>query len=102
EHLDEIRAGDGEERHAGLAGDRAGEQGLAGSGRPDQQDAFGNPTPQLLELLGLPEELDDLLKLFFGFLDASDILECHLLLLRGVETCTALAKTQRLIPAALH
>jgi hypothetical protein len=37
EHLDEVRAGDGEERHAGLAGDRAGEQGLAGARRADQQ-----------------------------------------------------------------
>ena len=42
EHLDEFGAGDGEERHPGLAGHRAGEQGLAGAGRPDQQDALGN------------------------------------------------------------
>src|SRR6185312_7303622 len=32
EHLDEVRAGDREERHPGLAGDGAGEQGLAGAG----------------------------------------------------------------------
>src|SRR6202043_2137696 len=34
EHLDEVRARDGEERHVGFAGDGAGEQGLAGAGRP--------------------------------------------------------------------
>ena len=33
EHLDEVRAGDREERHAGLAGDRAREQRLAGARR---------------------------------------------------------------------
>ena len=33
EHLDELRAADREERHAGLAGDRAREQRLAGAGR---------------------------------------------------------------------
>ena len=33
EHLDEVRAGDREERHPGLAGNGAGEQRLTGSGR---------------------------------------------------------------------
>ena len=33
EHLDELRAGDAEEGHAGLAGDGARQQGLAGAGR---------------------------------------------------------------------
>ena len=40
EHLDEVRARDGEERHAGLACGRAGEQRLAGAGRPVEQDAL--------------------------------------------------------------
>jgi hypothetical protein len=39
EHLDELRAGDAEERDARLAGDRAGHQRLAGAGRADEQDA---------------------------------------------------------------
>ena len=43
EHLDELRAVDREERHAGLAGHRAGEQGLAGAGRADEQDALRQP-----------------------------------------------------------
>ena len=34
EHLDEVRAGDRVERHAGLAGDGPGEQRLAGARRP--------------------------------------------------------------------
>ena len=43
EHLHELRAADGEERHARLAGDRLGEQRLAGAGRADEQDALRHP-----------------------------------------------------------
>ena len=39
EHLDEVRTGDGEERHPGLARDGAGQQRLTGSGRPVEQHA---------------------------------------------------------------
>src|SRR3990170_3245502 len=41
EHLDEVRAADGEERHVRLARHRAGQQRLAGARRPDEQDAPG-------------------------------------------------------------
>src|SRR2546421_620845 len=40
EHLDEVRTGDGEERHARLARDRSREKGLAGARRSHQQDAL--------------------------------------------------------------
>ncbi len=43
EHLDEFRAADREERHAGLAGHGAGQQRLSRSGRTDQEDALGHP-----------------------------------------------------------
>jgi hypothetical protein len=51
-HLDEVRAGDGEEGHTGLPGDCAGEEGLACPWRPDEERAFGYASPELLELLG--------------------------------------------------
>ena len=50
EHLDEVRAGDREERHARLAGDRARQQGLAGAGRAVEQDALGDLRADGLEL----------------------------------------------------
>ena len=50
EHLDEVRAGDRVERHPGLAGDGAGQQGLAGSGRAVQQHALGDLRADRLEL----------------------------------------------------
>ena len=42
EHLDEVRTGDGEERHPGLACYRAGQQRLAGSRWSVQQHALGD------------------------------------------------------------
>ena len=68
EHLDEVRAGDGEERNVGFAGDGAGQQGFAGSGRPDQEHALGDASAELLELLRLAQELDDLVQLFLGLI----------------------------------
>ena len=50
EHLDEVGAGDRVERHAGLAGDGAGQQRLAGAGRAVEQDALGDLGADGLEL----------------------------------------------------
>ena len=102
EHLHEVRTRDAEEGHIGFAGYRAGQQGLAGSGRPDQQHALGNAAAQLLELLRFAQELDDLLQLFLGFIHAGDVFEGHLLLLHGEQAGPALAERQRLIAASLH
>jgi hypothetical protein len=61
EHLDEVRAGDGEERHLGLAGDGAGQQGLAGAGRADHQHALRDLAAERWNFLRVLQELDDLL-----------------------------------------
>ena len=68
-----------------LAGNRAGEQRLAGTGRPHQQHALGNPSAQVRVLLRVLEKLDDLLQLVFGFVDAGDVREPHLHLIVGVN-----------------
>ena len=78
EHLDEVRAGDRVERHARLAGDGAGEQGLAGAGRAVQQDALGDPGADGLELRGLLEELLDLAELLDRLVAAGDVGERRL------------------------
>ena len=62
EHLDELAARDGEERHAGLARHRPGQQRLAGAGRADQQHALGHVRAQPAVLLRVLEEIDDLFK----------------------------------------
>ena len=73
EHLHEIRTGDGEERHTGLAGDRPGEQGLAGAGWTVEQHTLGDLGPDRLELRRLGQELLDLLELLDRLLAAGDV-----------------------------
>ena len=50
----------GQEADAGLTGDGAGEQRLAGAGRTDEQDALGHAAPISLNRSGHPQEVDDL------------------------------------------
>ena len=102
EHLDEVRTGDGEEGDVGFAGYCAGEKGLAGAGRSDEEDALGDAATEALELLRFAEELDDLLEFFLGFVDAGDILEGDLLLLHGEQTGARLAEAHGLVAAGLH
>ena len=101
EHLDELRAGDAEEGHAGLAGDRAGEQGLAGAWGPDEQDAARDARTERVELLGVLEELDDLLELRLGLVDAGDVVERDDRLVAEEHPRTALAERQGLVIGAL-
>jgi hypothetical protein len=81
EHLDEVRAGDGVERHARLPGDRPGEQRLAGPRRAVEQDALGDLGAHGLELGRVLEELLDLLEFLDGLLGAGNVGEGRL---RGV------------------
>ena len=75
EHLDEVRAGDREEGHAGLAGDGAGEQRLTGAGRAVEQDALGDAGAERLEFLRVLEEFLDLLQLLHRLVDPGDVAE---------------------------
>ena len=87
EHLDEVGARDREERHARLAGDGAGEQRLAGTGRPVEQHALRDPRAERLELLRVLEELLDLVQLLDGLVRAGHVLERHLRRVRA--TCAS-------------
>ena len=93
EHLDELGARDREERHSGLAGDRAGQQRLARSRRPVQKHALGNPPAQPLKFLRALEELDDLLKLRLGVLETRHFVERRPLLRLVVPLRRALDET---------
>ena len=75
EHLDEVGAGDAEEGHARLAGDGPRQERLAGAGRAEQQHALGDARAELLELLGVLEELLDLVQLLDGLVGAGHVLE---------------------------
>ena len=87
EHFDEIGAAEAEERHVGLAGDRLGQQRLAGAGRADEQHALGNAAAERLVLLRRLEEIDDLAQLGDGLVDAGHVLEGDLRGLSGRRAC---------------
>src|SRR5207247_10496859 len=85
-----------------LAGDGAGEERLACPRRAHEEHALGDAAPQLLELLGLAQELDDLLQLLLGLVHPGHVLEGDLLLLRGQELGLGLAEGEGLVAPALH
>ncbi len=75
EHLHEVGAGEREERDLGLAGDGLGEQGLAGAGRADQQDALRDLRAEGRVARRVLEEVDHLEHLADGFVDAGHVRE---------------------------
>ncbi len=102
EHLDEIGAGDGEEGDVGLAGDGAGEQRLAGAGGADEEAALGDLAAETLEFLRVLEELDDLLQLLLGLVDAGHVIEGHPPLFLGEKPRPRLAEAHGAAAARLH
>ena len=102
EHLDEVGAGDREERHVGLTGNGARNQRLAGAGRADEQHAARNLAAEPLEFSGVAQELDDLLQVLLGFVDARDVLEGDAAVRLGQKLCPRLAEAERLAAGALH
>ena len=75
EHLDELGARDLEERHVRLAGDRLGEQRLARARRADEQRAARAAGADGRVLLGVGEEVHDLLQRLLRLVLAGDVLE---------------------------
>ena len=102
EHLDEVGARDAEEGDAGLAGHRPRQQGLAGAGRAEEQDALGHPRAQTLELLGVLEELLDLVQFLDRLVGPGHVVEGDLRLVQAHALGPGLAEAHHLAAAALH
>ena len=102
EHLDEVGAGDRVERHPGLAGHRAGQQRLAGTGRAVQQHALGDLRPDGLELGRVLQELLDLLEFLDGLVGAGHVGEGGLRRVLGDQLGLGLAEVHHPGAAALH
>src|SRR5918998_351580 len=102
EHLDEVRAGDREERHARLAGDGAREQRLAGARRPVEQHALRDAGAERLELLRVLQELLDLVELLGGLVHAGHVAERDLRRVDRHALGARLAERHDLRAAALH
>ena len=101
EHLDELRAGDAEERHPGLTRHGAGQERLAGARRPDEEHPARDARPERVELLRVLEELDDFLELGLGLVDAGHVGERHDGLVAEEHPGPALAEAQGLVIGAL-
>ncbi len=74
-HLDEVGAARRNERHARFSRHRARQQRLAGSRRPDEQDAARDAAADRGEAARLLQEVDDLLHLVLRLVHARDVLE---------------------------
>ena len=66
EHLHEVASRHGEEGDVGLAGNGLGQEGLTRSRRSHQQGSLGYLAAQVSELLGILQELHNLLHLLLG------------------------------------
>ena len=101
-HLHEVGPANVEERHARFPGDGLCQERLPCSGRSDNQHALWDSTAQLLKFPGIFQELDNLLDLFFRFIDTGHISERNLLPLLGQQPGAALSERERLVPTDLH
>ena len=101
EHLDELGAGDAEERHARLARDRASHQRLAGARRADEQHAARDARAERVELLRVLQELDDFLELGLGLVHAGHVVERDDGLVAEEHPGAALAEAEGLVIGAL-
>ena len=75
EHLHEIRAADGEERHVGLPCHSLGKQGLTRAGRAYQEGTLGYLSSEGSVFLGILEEVHDFHHFLFGSVEPGNVLE---------------------------
>ena len=85
-HLDEIRAGNREERAIGFSGDSFRDQGFTCSWSADAEDPFRDAGAEGGEFCWIFQEVDDLLKLFFGFIATGNIFEGHFIFVFGHQS----------------
>src|SRR5579862_3910919 len=102
EHLNKVGTRNRKERHARFACNRAREERLAGSRRPDQQDALGDSSAEACEALGVAQKLNYFFELVLGFVDSSDVGEGNFVRILRQQLRAALAERHRLAAADLH
>jgi hypothetical protein len=101
EHLNKVRARYREERHAGLTGDGARQERLAGARRPIQEDPRRDPRAERLELLRILQEFLDLVELLHRLINAGDVAKGDLRRIRGHALGARLAERHNFRAPAL-
>src|SRR5581483_6402693 len=101
DRLDELGGGPREERRARLAGDRARQQGLAGAGRPAEENPARDPAAEPPVLVRVAQEVDDLGQLLLRLVDARNVGEGDRLVARLVAVSLRAAEAARQ-PRAAH
>ena len=83
-HLHEVRAGNGEERHAGFTCHGLGQEGLTGSGRAYEKHTVGDLSTQFGKVGRIAKELNQLLQFCLFLIGAGHVLEEHLRHIRRI------------------
>ena len=102
EHLDELRAGDREERDIALARDRFGQQCFAGARRSDQQRALGQRCADVRIFLRIVQKIDDLGQRLLCLILSGDIRKRDAGLRLDIDLGICLAERHRSACAAAH
>ena len=102
EHFDEFGTVDGKERDARFTGNGTRQQGLAGTRRPDEQDAVRDASAETAVGFRVFQETDDFLKFFLRFIDPGHVVERDLDVFFDVDFGTALADGHESATAATH
>ena len=100
-HFNKVGAGNVEERHIGLPGNGAGQQGFAGSGGANQECALGDFAAKAVEFGRVLQKVDNLPQFFPGFVDAGDIVKGDAALFLIQQLCTGFAKAHRAASLAI-
>ena len=93
--LNKVRAGNGQELHAGFACNRFCKQGLTGSRRAYKQNALRYSCAHFGKRFGILEELNKFLKLCLFLIGACDIVERLAVFLLAAEARSGLAEFHR-------
>ena len=94
-HFDKIRAGDGKERHIGLASDGAGQQCFTRTRRANKQHTFWNFAAKSLKFARVFQKFDNFFKLSFGLINAGNIFKSHASLMLGQQLCPGFSEPHR-------
>src|SRR5215472_6836920 len=92
EHLHEVGSANTEERHVRFPGDCASQKRFSCSQRSNHQNSFGNPPSKLRKLLGIFEEVYDLLDLFLRLFYTRHVPEGHAVTVAGQHPSLAFSK----------